>query len=64
MRKVESVLISHQENTLKSANTELVSFLSLFAENAPVLYNVQGSTEMYLHQLVRYAKPQTATISQ
>lgn len=63
MRKVESVLFSHQEKTPESANIELVSFLSLFAENAPVLYDVKGgSTEMYLHQLVSCTKPQTATI--
>lgn len=41
MRKVESVLLSHQEKTLKSANTELVSFLSLFAENVPVFWDVE-----------------------
>lgn len=47
MRKVEIVLFSHQEKTLKNANIELVSFLSLFAENVPVLYDVKGgSTEI------------------
>lgn len=58
MRKVQSVLFSHQEKTLKSANTELVTFLSLFAENVPILCDVKGgSTEIYLHQLVSYTKP-------